>query len=209
MQTQPAEPRTTPAASTSPSPPPPPDRMTPTPVGVTAPPLTVRPPTRSTTTANGAASPASDTAAAATMSSPDPFASSGDTPSASDEPTAALKLKKRPLADVFRGLVLGAAAAVHQALARSEIEQAHGVWLMGEDEAAGVADPLASIAGRRAGGAVVNADMADLVSAGVATAAYVISNSYKQFQIRRAMRSMARSGLNTDPNTEPEQGEAA
>lgn len=140
----------------------------------------------------------------------DPIDSRTDTPSASpDDPEPAgtpLKLKRQPLADVFRGLVLGATVALHQALARTELEQQQGVWLMqSEDEAAGVADPLASIANRHAGGSLVNPDTADLIAAGVAAAGYVISNALRAMQLRRAARSMRRAGLHPETGTDTTQ----
>jgi hypothetical protein len=174
---------------------------------VKAPTLGVKAAPRQTRSTNTASAPASSPASAADSGPADPLDTA--TPSASEQGRPSgdgspLRLRKKPLADVMRGLVLGAAVAIHQALARTELEQAHGVWLMAdEDEAAGVADPLASIANRHAGGALVNPDAGDLIAAGVAAAGYVISNAIKAFQLRRATRRLAAVGMN--PPTE--QGE--
>lgn len=164
-----------------------------TPQGVTAPILGVRRPmTPSTPSAPAAPEPGRDASAAAAPS--DPLDSPGSTPWASepapaDDPELApLKIGKKPLADVARGLVLGASEVIHQTLARSEAERTAGVWLMDEPEAAGIADPLARIANRRSGGQLVNPDMGDLVAAAVAAASYAISNAVQAFRIRRAIR---------------------
>ena len=191
MPTPETEPRTTPADSTSaPTPP----QFTSPSQGVTAPGLTVRS-TPSATTGN----PSDGSHDYANAAEPDPLDRTG-TPSASDRPdAAALKLGKRELKDVFRGLVLGASHAVHTALARTEIEQQAGVWLMGDENEAGtVADPLASMAGRHAGGAAVSSDTADLIAAGVAVAGYVIRNVIKAFALRRALKN-APTGFVANP----------
>lgn len=206
MTTPAAEPRTTQEGSPSPTSPPPSS----TPSGVKAPTLGVKAAPRQTRSTSTASAPAFSGASAADSGPADPLDTG--TPSASEpgRPPSGdgspLRLRKKPLADVMRGLVLGATVAIHQALARTELEQSAGVWLMAdEDEAAGVADPLASIANRHAGGALVNPDAGDLIAAGVAAAGYVISNAIKAFQLRRAARRLAALGMN--PPTE--QGETA
>lgn len=168
--------------------------------GVTAPPLGVRPPTRSMSTASEPApSPVSESAAASDPLDAGP--SNTDTLSGS-EPGEPLRLKKRPLAEVLRGLVLSGSEAAHQALARTEAEQEMGLWLMqSEEEAAGIADPLANIAQRHAGGSLVNPDMNDMIAAGIAFAGYLIGNAVAAFRVRRAMRRM-RSAILADSPTE-------
>lgn len=167
---------------------------------VTAPGPRVLPPTPSPATGSqplgGPGSPS-----AAGPLPPDPLEANGDTPSSPDPgpdaATSTLNVGKRPLKEVLRGLVLAGTVAIHRALARTELEQQQHLWLMTtEAEAAPIADPLANIAGRRAGAAVVNSDTADLISAGVATAAYVISNVIRTFEVRRAQRTMLRAGVN-------------
>jgi hypothetical protein len=188
--TQPAaEPKETPAASSSPKSPKPSSK----PAGRTAPIPGFRQ-TLSTSTASDADS--SPEFASAGAGPADPL--SGDTPSFPEPPAddlAPLQLKKKPLAEVLRGLVMGAALVIHQSLARTIEEQHAGVWLMDEPEAAGVADPLANVANRHAGGTLVNPDAGDLIAAGVAAASYVISNAVKAFKIRRAVR---RVGVHTE-----------
>lgn len=197
MTTPAAEPKTTPEAS--PSPTSPPASSTPD-QGTRAPMLGFR--TRSTNTATAADQSHAGAAGDDQQGPADPL--STDTPSASEpaDPDAApLKLKQKPLAEVVRGLVLGASVALHHALARSAEEQAAGVWLIhDEDEAGGIADPLAKVANRHAGGALVNADASDLIAAGVAAAGYVISNAVKAFQIRRAASRMRRAGMGAPPD---------
>jgi hypothetical protein len=149
----------------------------------------------STETASGSS--AGSASAAAPLPS-DPLDEDGSThssPEPGDE-RIPLTLKKKPLAEVLRGLVMGAAVVVHQSLARNDYEVAEGVWLMDEPEASGIADPLANVANRHAGGALVNPDAGDLIAAGVAAASYVIGNAVKAFKIRRALR---RAGVHTEP----------
>lgn len=205
-----AGPKTTPEGSTSPSPAP----QSPPQQRVTAPGPRVKEqpqPSPIPSPATGSPADASVTGESADARSlpPDPLAATG-TPSASEDygpgpEGSPLKLKKRPIGEVIRGLVIGASAALHQQLARHELEQQQGVWLMSEDEAAGVADPLANIATRHAGGSVVNPDTGDLIAAGLAAAGYLISNAVKAFQLRRAIRSMQRAGMETPP-AQPHEG---
>lgn len=168
------------------------------------PPLGVRQSTQSRSTSTGGS--ATGGGAAGGEPPSDPLDTIGSTPSESDgagpvcpDELRKLSLRKKPLADVLRGLVLGATIVIHQTLARSEYEQSAGLWLMEESEAAGVADPLASIANRHAGDALVNPDMGDLIAAGVAAASYVVGNAWKAFTIRRAIR---RAGFQTEPQDE-------
>lgn len=130
-----------------------------------------------------------------------------DTRSASDARAGAAA--PRPLkvggevADAIRGVVLGAGVMLHQGLARTDYEQSAGVWLMEEDQAADIADPLAAIAKRRAGGALVSNDLGDLIRAGLAAAGYLLVNGIKTFQIRRALRRMSTvPGFTEDENQE-------
>jgi hypothetical protein len=202
MRTAAAAAETTPEGSPSPTPQPP--SSPPPPTGVQAPALGVRP-TPSTSTASDAG----PSPAYASDLPPDPLdgPASGSTPSASepDDDSAPLKLRKKPLAEVIRGLVIGAGVVLNQRLTRSELEQGTGVWLMAEDEAAGMADPLASIANRRAGGAVVSGDMADVIQAGVAAAGYLIKNAIKAVQIRHALRRQPQGFDQQDPNDQGDQ----
>lgn len=115
-----------------------------------------------------------------------------------------LKLGKKPLREVFRGLMLGASMAAHQRLATLEAERQAGVWLMDEDQAAAIADPLANIANRHAGDAVINADTADLLAAGVAAAAYLIDNSITAIKLRWGLRRARRAGMATEDVDQPE-----
>jgi hypothetical protein len=194
-----AEPKTIPAGSSSPTSTPPP---APNPPGITAPALGIRSATPSTPTTGTGYGNGGGSAGGPPPS--DPLDESGSTHSDSDGPgreppeLGRLKLGKQPLRDVFRGLMLGASLAAHQRLATTAAEQEAGVWLMDEDEAAGIADPLASIANRHAGDAVINADAADLIAAGVAAAAYLVGNSIEAFKIRWSLRRARRAGTETD-----------
>lgn len=188
----------TPSSATAPSAPPAPETSSQppaTPPRVKAPgPRVLGTQSPTTTTADGGPGSSSD---AGPQSPVDPL-ESGPTPSSPEPPADAtpLDLKGRPLAEVIRGGVIGASEFVHHTLARTEIEQRAGVWLMTDErEAAGIADPLASIANRHAGGQLVSSDTADLVKAGIALAGYVVTNAIKAFQIRRAERAMRRSGI--------------
>lgn len=207
MTQPPAEPRTTPAASSSPSSPPTPDP----PRGIRAPALGVAfrqpptqqptpPPTLSTSTASAADGFAASSSGSSAAAPSDPLDATTATPSESDDPTGEpLKLGRKPVADVLRGLVLGASMAAHQQLARSEYERDAGVWLMGEDEASAIADPLAKVAQRHAGGQLVNPDAGDLIAAGLAAVSYVLRNAVATLKIRRAVR---RAGHLQDPQQE-------
>lgn len=198
MPTQQTEAATTAPGSTSTEDPRSSANPSPSP-GVTAPGLTVRQPTPSPTTASSEG----PSSAGAGDVAPDPLDRTGTRSASEPAATGAVKVGRRELREVFRGLVLGASVAVHQALARTELEREHKVWLMeSEAEAAGVADPLAALAGRRAGAAEVSTDAADLIAAGIAVAGYVLSNVMKSLQLRRAARAMREHVPGFIPNPE-------
>ncbi len=194
MSTPAQEPRTTPEASPSPTPQPVTPDQSP---GVKGIPLGFR--TRSTSTATAPAPSPASALGADRQAPDDPLIT--NTPSASDPGAAAddvspLKLKQKPLGEVIRGLVIAGSHLVAGVLARTEQERLEGVWIItDEDEAGAIADPLAKVANRHAGGALVNADANDLIAAGIAVAGYVISNGIKSFQYRRAALRMRRSGM--------------
>lgn len=136
----------------------------------------------------------------------DPLDSQWDataTPSGSEE-TTNLKLGKRPLREIAKGLALGGSHLIHNVMARTQAEVEQGVWLMKEAEAAEVTNPLVSIAERRIGvGGEVAMDTADLINASLAILGYVIKNGVKAFQLRRATRVMRAMGI-TDPQHDPD-----
>jgi hypothetical protein len=114
---------------------------------------------------------------------------SGDTPF-SEPPATSVKIGKKSLAEIARGAVLTASLYVHQALARTEPEQAEDVWVARDQDQAQIGDPLASIATRR-GANVLNPDVASLIEAGIGLVAYAIYHGTKAWQIRRGLRKLA------------------
>jgi hypothetical protein len=76
----------------------------------------------------------------------------------------------------MRKAVETAGGVAHQLLARTSPEQHHGVWLPDDDDVADIAEPLASLASRRAPAAIDNPDAADLMALGAALLAYVVKN---------------------------------
>lgn len=205
MTSQPAEQPTTPAVSSSPT-----SSPSPTRAGVTAPtPLGVR----STPSGRTGRTPgySDDSAPAAGPPPSDPLDQDGSTPWGSDDDadqgegrqreTTTVKLSKRPLRDVMKGGAIGTGEFLHEHLATTPQEQEAGVWLMEDEQAADIADPLAAIATRYAGGAVVDTAVADLIKAGVAIAAYLATNVVKRFKIRRAYK---RAGYVMHPDDESE-----
>ena len=171
--------------------------------GVTSPGLMMAPPTPSPSTAT-APPPSVDGGSAGVPDPLDAQPGNGTTPSASDEllDPQQVKLGKKPIRDIFRGLVTMAGEFLHEYGARSDAEQQAGVWLFkDEDDAGTIADPAASVVGRHTGGAVVSGDLADAIAGGVALAAYVLKHGLKTLQIRRALRRMPQ-GM-----TQPEQPE--
>lgn len=204
MTQPPPEHPTTPAGSSSPTSSPSPSPSAPSaPAGVRAPLLGIRTPrfqpatfpTPSSPTSGTAAEPAEPSSGTAGAPPSDPLEAATGTRSYPDDPAAEpdagvpLKLARRPLEDVIRGLVLGAGVAAHHQLTRTDAERDAGLYLMDEDEAAAIGDPLAKIAGRRAGGQLVNPDAGDLIAAGIAAATYLIRNAVQSFRIRRALRA--------------------
>lgn len=186
----------------SPSPTPPPASSSPSPSpGVRAPRLGVRPTPSTSTESDSAPSPDFGSTLP-----PDPLDDprSGTTPSASETGQAdkPLKLKKKPIGEVISGLVIGLGITLNQRLTATDFEEEAGVWLLREDEAAEIADPLASIANRHAGGTLVNPDMGDLIAAGLAGLAYLGKNAILAFQIRRAVRRAQTGGIRTAPPEE-------
>lgn len=119
----------------------------------------------------------------------DPLAT-GDTPSFDELPAASVKIGKKSLAEIARGAVLTASLYVHQALARTEPEQAEDVWVARDQDQAQIGDPLASIATRR-GANVLNPDVASLIESGIGLLAYAIYHGTKAWQIRRGLRKLA------------------
>lgn len=203
--TTPAQ-ETTPAASSSPTSTP----DSPTPLRV--PRLGIRHPSPTPSTPTPGAEPGSPSGSASADAPPpsDPLDTDTGTRSSADQPgpdAVPLKFGKGELRAPLRGAVLTAATVLHKALARNEYEVRAGVWLMdGEDEAAPIADPLAAIAQRRAGGSVFEPDVADLIKAGLAAAGYIAKNVVKTWQIRTALRRARAAGM-TD--AQPEEGAAA
>lgn len=196
--TQPAaEPKETMAGSSSPTSSP--ERVNLT--RLTGPPLGVRPTPSPTTSTDQPSATGSEHAAAGPPS--DPLDETGTTRSASEPPPAdaePLKLGRNELRDTARGLVLAAALGLHHVLARYPAEQEAGLWVMADEhEAAGIADPLASIARRYSGGALVDATTSDLIRAGIAAAGYVAKNGVQAVRIRLALRRVRRAGLNIEP----------
>lgn len=197
------EPRTTPAGSSSPTSP------SPSPTPLRPPPLGVKPPTPSTTETSDQVSNDGATGAGARPPS-DPLDSpTSGTPSDSDRAGGAepLNLGRDELRDTARGLVLAGALGLHHFLARYEVEQALGLWAMEDErEAAGIADPLARIARRYSGGALVDATTSDLIKAGLAAAGYVAKNGVQAIRVRLSIRRARRAGLQTnDDNNNPQE----
>lgn len=155
------------------------------PTGTRAPIFGVRQTPSTSTASEPAPSPAGANAG-------DPLDDAGPAPTSTRSVSDAKPLKVgSEVSEAVRGVVLAAGVMLHGTLARTEPEQGMGLWLMDEDQAAEIADPLASIAKRRAGGALVSNDLGDLIRAGLAAAGYVLVNGIKAFQVRRALRRMS------------------
>lgn len=204
--TQPApEPETTPADSTSTTPPPASSSTPPRREPLRAKPWTVRRPTPSTTTTSNPQG-GLDGGNAAERDDPLDDEPDSSTRSSDQQPTQPLRLDKKPLAEVFRGGVIASGQGAHQLLARTPHEQAEGVWLIEEREAGKIADPLAKVAERHAGGGLaVTNDVGDLLEAGLYVLAYLFRNGVKAWQIRRAYKQMSEHGIL--PSGEPEEGD--
>lgn len=129
---------------------------------------------------------------------------SSDTRSESDRRRSRpkpLKVGKKSVSEVLRGAAIGTGIFLNRRLSRSEIEAQQGVWLMDEDSAGDIADPIAAIANRRLGAAgVIDPDIGDLISAGLAAVAYLVQNSIQAFLLRRAFRNMP-AGFDTESPT--------
>lgn len=196
---------TIPAGSPSPTPQPPSSK----PPRVSPPTLGVRP-TPSASTAN-TSDPSADYANAANDQGPaDPLGTGTPSSGRSADPGPdAVPLKfGNELRDTMRGLVMAGSTGVHHTLARTDVEIAEGLWLLtDETEAASIADPLASIAKRYAGGTLMHPDAGDLIRAGLATAVYLARNTVRTAQIRIAYRRARAAGMNPDPEQNPNESE--
>jgi len=112
------------------------------------------------------------------------------------------------LAEISSGLVKAGSVWVHRILAVSDAARESGVWIAEDSEAEAIGTPLAAIAARRgAPGGVASPDVADLIAAGVALAAYVLRSAILALDIRRATRRARRDGTMLVP--EPAEDPAA
>lgn len=100
---------------------------------------------------------------------------------------AASPLGKKAAQDTARKAVIIGSAMAHTALAKTEAQKAVGLYLADEDDASAIGDPLASIAGRRAGaaGAAANPDVADAISAMLGMAGFISKQIVKGQQARQ------------------------
>jgi hypothetical protein len=85
---------------------------------------------------------------------------------------------------IKQGILTGT-DVLHRVAAKTEEARAVGLYRADEDDAEGIADPLAAIAGRRQGslGAMANPDVADAVRAMVAVAGYAAKQVALQIQL--------------------------
>lgn len=115
----------------------------------------------------------------------DPAPDSGDESAEDDSPSAspagtssrgstrvANPLNANALRDTFRGGVLIAGDQAHTYLARTEGQQAVGLYKADDEDAERIGDPLARLAGRHQGLGEVNEDTADLLAAMVGLTRY-------------------------------------
>lgn len=86
----------------------------------------------------------------------------------------------------------GAAELAHRFLARDEYAQAVGVLLADQDEADAIAEPAASIVGRRMRDAPVSDDLSDGVSLAIALGAYLL----RQLELIRYAHQLRLEGAN-------------
>lgn len=207
---------TTPPASESPQDPAPSSSNATSSNGTRAPMLGVRATRSKTGPASSAPAPSAAGAPAGEPRPPaDPLDNPDGTRSASDRPgrdaPKPLRIGKRTLADIIRGGVMSAGEGLHYFLARTEPEQAAGVWLFEDEREAGeIADPLTNATNRYVGGVgELDAMTGDLIAAGLAAAGYVIKNAVRAFRARRAARSSYPAGYlpadnpNNDEGTDP------
>jgi hypothetical protein len=164
----------------------------PSPEGVRVPPLRVRPPATDSSPSQLAGQTLSTSgpgAGSASGSGPvDPLVT-GSTPF-SEPPATAVRFDTKSLKEIARGAVLTATRFVHDALARTEPEQAQDVWIARDQDQAQIGDPLASIAGRH-GASATNPDIVSLIEAGIGVLAYAVYHGTKAWQIRRGLRKLA------------------
>jgi hypothetical protein len=90
------------------------------------------------------------------------------------------------LRDTFRGGVLIAGDQAHTYLARTEGQQAVGLYKADNEDAERIGDPLARLAGRHQGLGEVNEDTADLLAAMVGLTRYAT----KQIERGRVAKSI-------------------
>lgn len=117
-----------------------------------------------------------------------------------------LDLGADELREVLRGSVLAASVSLQHVLVREDWERDLDLWAMDENEARRIADPLARLAHRHSGGAIVDRDVNDLMRAGAAAAGYVLRNATKairvRLNVRRAQRAIAQRNKPTEQETE-------
>lgn len=147
----------------------------------------------------GPSSPSSSSPSSSSPS-PDPIDAAGSIPSGeADDATrkTAVKVSSNAWAEIIRGLIAAIGLIMNSRLSGSELEQSQGVWITTDEDEKQIADPLASIVGRRTGTAGVdNPDLADLIASGVGTAGYLIANVTRSVRLRFALR---RAGRGTPP----------
>jgi hypothetical protein len=90
---------------------------------------------------------------------------------------------KRSIAASFGGATL----RVNRMLARDQVELEYGPWVAAEDEKHGIAEPVAGLLSRRMGEGATSPDIADVIDALIAIAAYVSNSLSRRFELRRAV----------------------
>lgn len=112
--------------------------------------------------------------------------------------SGSIKLDKGSVAEILRQGIYVASGFIHNVLARTEDEQAAGVWLADDGDQKQIGDPLAAVAARHGVPVDGGADVADLIAAGLGAVAYVSKNAAAAWKIRRGRRRLAAA----DPITE-------
>lgn len=96
---------------------------------------------------------------------------------------------RRQLKDALKGGVRTVGRMLNDLATRTELEQQAGLFLTDDDDEEGLADPVASILGRRGGlAAAANPDVSDVIRAAITLAAYCSKQLALRVQIRRADR---------------------
>jgi hypothetical protein len=140
-----------------------------------------------------AGSPSDSDALSDALLDPEPDSDPTSSPASSADRSAAAPspLGKAATRDAARQAVLIGSAMAHRALARTEAQQAVGLYLADTDDASAIADPVAKIIGRRAGaaGAAANPDVADAISmmlglAGFASKQVVLAQQARQLDLQ-------------------------